>query len=115
MSTSLAKYVFSEPSDTIQVAADIPATPDLILKMMRTLPVSFLVDDGNDIDIKDPAAKRLKTAHEDAPDAITHHMHGDSQRSYVTVVIIIDSDDEYADDDSGDDPSEDSDDESAEE
>ena len=113
----------------MQIVADIPA----ILKMMRTRQVSFLADDGNDIDVKDPATKRVKTVHEDAPDAIPcmEIINGlpeeaaddlpartcvvNAKHRDVTVIAISDSDDESAGDDSGDDPSEDSDGESAEE
>ena len=75
MTTALVMYVPSEHCDTLHDAADISVTPDLImtvLKAVRTRPVCFPAKDGNDdddeandIDVKDPAMKRTKTAHED--------------------------------------------------
>ena len=145
MTTALAMYVFSEHCDTLRKtdAADISATPDLImtvLKAVRTRPVCFPAkdgndedDDANDIDVKDPVLKRTKTAHEDTDDAsavpcmeVISGPHADAQDAIpastcvdiakqcdATVIVISDSGDDSADE-SDDDPSEDSDDESAE-
>jgi hypothetical protein len=78
MMTALAMYLLPRHCDTLHDAADISATPNLImtvLKAVRTRPVCFPAkdgnddDDANDIDVKDPATKRTKTTHEDTDDA----------------------------------------------
>ena len=140
MTTALVMYVPSEHCDTLHDAADISVTPDLImtvLKAVRTRPVCFPPakdgndddDEANDIDVKDPAMKRTKTAHEDtgvasavpcmelisgpqadAQDAIPASTCVDiAKQCDATVIVMSDSGDDSAGE-SDDDPSEESDD-----